>query len=306
MGTYKKIRGIIPPMVTPLLSNNELDIDGTERLIEHILAGGVNGIFILGTTGEAQSLSSKVKYEFVELVCDRVKGRVPVLVGITDTSFDESVRLSEFAAEKGAAGVVAAPPFYFPVSQIELIDYYNALASAVPLPLYLYNMPTHVKSFLEIKTVLALSCHPNSVGLKDSSANMTYFRSLVYNLKNKPDFALYVGPEELTGECVLIGADGGINGGANLFPELYVSVFKAADAADVNKVRELQDRIMEVSTLLYTIGKYGSSYLKGVKCALSVLGICSGYLAWPFREFEPSERVLVRKALMRLGCTDIN
>ncbi len=298
----KKIQGIIPPMITPLKGNDELDREGAVRLIEHMLKGGVPALFILGTTGEAQSLTYRLRYEFVELVCKQVAGRVPVLVGVTDTSLDESVKLAEAAARCGAAGVVAAAPYYFAPSQQEMIEYFTALADALPLPLYLYNMPSHVKVFLEAATVKKLAEHPNIVGLKDSSANMNYFETLLYHLGGRDDFALYVGPEELTGECVLMGADGGVNGGANMFPELYVAMYEAAKAGDVVRVRELQRRIMQISVSIYTVGKYGSSYLKGVKCALSLLGICDDYISWPYRHFRAEERAKIREALEALGC----
>lgn len=299
----EKIKGIIPPMITPLKGNDELDREGAVRLVEHMIKGGVHALFLLGTTGEAQNLTYKLRYEFVELVLKQVAGRVPVLVGVTDTSLDESVRLAEHAKACGAVGVVAAAPYYFAPSQQELIEYYTALADALCLPLYLYNMPSHVKVFLEAKTVAVLANHPNIVGLKDSSANMTYFETLIYMLGDREDFSLYVGPEELTGECVLLGADGGVNGGANMFPELYVEMYNAAEAGDLAKVRELQRRIMQISTSIYTVGKYGSSYLKGVKCSLSLLGICNDYLSYPYRKFEAEERGKIRKALEALGCT---
>lgn len=295
------IKGIIPPMITPLKGDDELDLEGTSRLVEHMLAGGVHALFLLGTTGEAQSLTYRLRYEFVERVCRQVAGRVPVLVGVTDTALDESVRLAEHAAKCGAVGVVAAAPYYFAPSQQELIEYYTALADRLPLPLYLYNMPSHVKVFLEPATVKTLADHPNIVGLKDSSANMTYFETLIYHLGDRNDFALYVGPEELTGECVLMGADGGVNGGANLFPELYVAMYDAACKHDIVRVRELQHRIMQISTTIYTVGKYGSSYLKGVKCALSLLGICDDYLSYPYRKFRAEERSRIRQALEALG-----
>lgn len=298
-----KLQGIIPPMITPLKGPDELDREGTVRLTERLIAGGVHAIFLLGTTGEAQSLTYRLRYEFVELVCRQVAGRIPILVGITDTAFVESIRLAEHAAKNGAAGVVAAPPYYFAPSQQEMIEYYSALADVLPLPLYLYNMPSHVKVFLDPQTVKALASHPNIVGLKDSSANMTYFQTLLYNLRDEHDFTLYVGPEELTGECVLMGADGGVNGGANIFPELYVSMYNAAAAHDIIKVRELQRRIMQISTTVYTVGKYGSSYLKGVKCALSLLGVCDDYLSYPYRRFRSEERARVRQALEALGET---
>ncbi len=297
----QKLRGIIVPMITPLKSNDELDREGTIRLTEHIIAGGVHSIFLLGTTGEAQSLTYRLRYEFVELVCKQVNGRIPVLVGITDTSFDESVKFAWNAKEYGAIGVVAAPPYYFAPSQQEMIEYFSALADALPLPLYLYNMPSHVKVVIEPATVKALAQHPNIVGLKDSSANMNYFQNLIYHLGDRDDFSLYVGPEELTGESVLLGADGGVNGGGNMFPELYVEMFNAADNRDTENVRELQRHIMLISTSIYTVGKYGSSYLKGVKTALSLMGICEGYLAYPYRSFRTEERERIRQALVALG-----
>ena len=120
------LKGIIPPMITPLKGNDELDREGTVRLVEHIINGGVHALFLLGTTGEAQSLTYRLRYEFVELVCRQVNGRVPVLVGITDTCIDESIRLAEHAKANGAVGVVAAAPYYFAPSQQELIEYYTA------------------------------------------------------------------------------------------------------------------------------------------------------------------------------------
>lgn len=291
------IKGIIPPMITPLKSNDHLDCEGAVRLTEHMIAGGVHAIFLLGTTGEAQSLTYGVRYEFVELVCKQVAGRIPVLVGITDTCIDESIRLAEHAKKCGAAGVVAAAPYYFAPSQQEMIEYFSALADASPLPLYLYNMPSHVKVFLEPKTVKALAAHKNIVGLKDSSANMNYFETLLYELGGTENFALYVGPEELTGESVLMGGDGGINGGANMFPKLYVAMYEAAQKNDIARVRELQRAIMKISTTFYSVGKYGSSYLKGVKCALSILGLCDDYLAYPYRKFRQEERDKIQQAI---------
>ena len=98
-----------------------------------------------------------------------------------------------------------------------------------------------------------------------------------------------------------MGADGGVNGGANIFPELYVQMYYAACNRDVNTMRALQRKIMQISTSLYTVGKYGSSYLKGVKCSLSLMGICDDYMSYPYRRFRTEERARIRKALEALG-----
>ena len=149
----RKFKGVIPPIVTPLLDQEHLDEEGVERLVEHLLDGGVNGIFALGTTGEAPSLDGVLKRRMLERVCKAASGRVPVLAGITDTSFTESLRLAAHAAECGASALVLAPPYYFPAGQPELLDYIEHLVPRLPLPLMLYNMPAMTKLNFEPETV---------------------------------------------------------------------------------------------------------------------------------------------------------
>jgi len=283
-------KGIVPPMITPLKDENTLDVEGLERLINHILAGGVHGLFILGTTGESTSLSYEIRHELVRRTCAIVGDRVPVLVGITDTAAAESLRLADTAAKEGAAAVVAAPPYYFNLGQPELIEYYEYLLERLSLPLFLYNMPSHTKIIIEPDTVKTLSKYEGIVGLKDSSANNAYFNNVMNKMKDRPDFSLFVGPEEIMAETVLLGAHGGVNGGANMFPELYVKLFEAAEAGDVATVKALHSIVMEISSKLYSLGKFGSSYLKGIKAALSILGICSDYMASPLHRFRETER----------------
>src|SRR4051812_8767861 len=122
-----RFSGIIPPLVTPLCDRDRLDHGGLERLVEHVVGGGVSGVFILGTTGEAPSLGYRLRRELIERVCRLTAGRVPVLVGITDTAFVESVDLARSAADAGAAAVVLSTPYYFPVGQTELTAYVRNL-----------------------------------------------------------------------------------------------------------------------------------------------------------------------------------
>ena len=293
--------GIIPPLVTPLKDNETLDVESLENLIEHLITGGVHGLFILGTTGEEQSLSYEVRKKMIIESARINKGRLPLLVCITDTSIVESVKLAKLAAECGADGVVSAPPYYFATGQPELAQFYEELVPQLQLPVYLYNMPSHVKVSFAPDTVARIAKNPQVVGFKDSSANAVYFQSVMYKMQHRPDFAMLVGPEEITGECVLMGAHGGINGGANMFPELYVEMYNAAKAGNLQRVRELQQYIMQISTSIYTVGKHGSSYLKGLKCALSELGIIKDdFVASPFYKFDAPEREKIRQALAAL------
>jgi len=222
------------------------------------------------------------------------------LVGITDTSLSESLYLAGVAAECKADAVVAAPPYYFALGQPELFEYYQALSEKSPLPLYLYNMPSHTKVMIEPETVKKLSALPNIVGLKDSSANGVYFSKLLHLMKGNPDFALFVGPEEMMASVVLMGANGGVAGGANLYPRLFVDLYNAAAAKDLAQVAILQDKVMQVGDALYGIGRFGSSYIKGIKTALALKGVCSDCLAQPFNTFQKPEKQKVQTALVEL------
>lgn len=297
MNDSLKLQGIIPPMVTPLTDRDQLDFDGLERLIEHILAGGVHGLFILGTTGEAPSLSYRLRRELIDRTCDQVNGRVPVLVGITDTSFVESVNLARHAADAGADGLVLAPPYYFPSGQAELLEYLEHLVRKLPLPLTLYNLPSHTKLLFEPHTIRSVMDNPAIAGLKDSSGDMVYFHRLQTFMRKRSDFHLLVGPEELLGETVLLGGDGGVSGGANLFPYLYVSLYEAAAGGDRDRVEELQMVIMHISNTIYATGRFSSSIIKGLKCALSLEGICDDFMAEPFHRFRRAERDRTREHL---------
>ena len=297
----KPLRGIIPPLVTPLMDRDTLDTAGVERLIEHVLGGGVHGLFILGTTGEAPSLSYRLRYEFIGRVCEQVAGRVPVLVGITDTSFTESVNIAARAKDSGAQAVVLAPPYYFPAGQAELLEYLRHLTPELPLPLFLYNMPSYTKAVFEVETVRAATGIGGIAGIKDSSGDMAYFQQLHSLLKDCPDFSLLMGHEELLAEAILLGAHGSVCGGANLVPRLYVDLYDAACARDLPTVETLHKRVMRISASIYSVGRYESSYLKGLKCALSFMGICSDFLAEPFHRFRSAEREVIHRHLKELG-----
>lgn len=301
MSLTQPLRGIIPPLVTPLSGRDMLDVAGLEKLIEHLINGGVHGVFILGTTGEAPSLSYRLRRELIERTCALVKGRIPVLVGITDTAFVESVNLARFSEEKGVSAVVTAPPYYFPAAPPELQQYIEDLVAEMPLPLFLYNMPGLTKVSFDIELVRRALDMPGICGVKDSSCDMIYFHRLIEVAKQRPEWSILVGPEELTAEAVLLGGHGGINGGANLHPSLYVKMYEAAVAQDLPLTRQLHAEVMRLAGSIYTVGRHKSAIIKGIKCGLSLLGICEDQMAEPFQRFREAERGMIRERLAALG-----
>ncbi len=294
------LKGVVPPIITPLKDEYNLDEPGLEKLVEHIIGGGVHGLFLLGTTGEGPSLSMKLKYDMVEQSCKNIKGRVPVLVGITDTSFAESIRLAEHAAECGADAVVLAPPYYFPQGQPELLEYLEHLVPRLPLPLFLYNMPSMTKVDIEVGTLKKAAQIDGIVGFKDSSGNMVRYHEFVTAMRGNENFSLLMGPEELLGESVMFGGHGGVSGGANISPKLFVDMYNAATAGDVERMRKLQVAIYE-HRKLYACGRYSSGMIKGVKCALNLMGICSDFMAEPFHAFRAPEREKIAALLKELN-----
>jgi len=296
----RPLRGIVPPMITPLRDRDTLDVAGLEKVIEHILAGGVSGLFILGTTGEGPSLSYRLRREVIETTCRLVKGRVPVLVGITDTAFAESVQMARCAGDAGADAVVLAPPFYMPEGQPELREYLEHLLPELPLPLFLYNMPPLTKVSYELETVRWAMQQPRVIGMKDSSGNMGYFNALLELKRERADWTLLIGPEEMLAESLLLGGHGGVNGGANVYPKLYVALYAAAEGGDLTRVRELHSCVMQVSRRLYSVGRHPSSTVKGIKCAVSCLGLAGDFMAEPFHRFREHERKIIETALREL------
>jgi 2-dehydro-3-deoxy-D-pentonate aldolase len=288
--------GIIPPIVTPLVDRDRLDVDGLERLIEHLLAGGVHGLFVLGTTGEAPSLSYALRRELITRVSKLVRSRVPFQVGITDTSFVESVHLARHAFEHGASAVVLSTPFYFPAGQTELRSYVQSLVGELPLPLILYNMPSLTKVWFEPSTLEQLASLDSIIGLKDSSGDLAYLEQAIQIKSLRPDWSVMIGPEALLPQAMALGADGGVAGGANILPRLFVECYESCVANDRPRIAQL-DATIEALQAIYTIGKYASRFIKATKCSLSLMEICDDFMAEPFHRFRTPERQRVYEAL---------
>ena len=283
-------------MVTPLNADGGLDVKGLEKLIEHLINGGVHGIFLLGTNGEAPSLSYALRKELITKACKYIRGRVPVLVGITDTSFSGSLDIAAHSKEAGADAVVVAPPYYLPISQEEMVDYLERLIPQLSLPVMMYNMPSCTKLHLSLETVKKAK-ELGAIGIKDSSGDMSYFYSLIDAFKETPEFSIIVGTELFLPETILYGGHGAVAGGANFLPELFVDLYNASVANNLEVIKILRNKVDFVNRTIYCVGKNASRITKGIKCALSVMDICEDHMALPLRKFENRERQKVKEIL---------
>jgi 4-hydroxy-tetrahydrodipicolinate synthase len=295
----RPLRGIIVPLVTPLLGRDEIDVPGLERVVDHTLYGGVHGYFLLGTTGEATALCGRLRREAVTRVCRRVAGRVPILVNVSDTSVVESLRLADDAMRAGADAIVVTTPYYLPLEAKELTGYVRAISRDSALPVFLYNMPELTKMWFTTDVLSQLLDLENVVGLKDSSGDSDYFQATLKLMSHRPDWSLLLGSESMMADAVRQGAHGSVAGGANVWPQLLVSLYEAA-LVDDDRVPALQQQLLEMSEI-YRYGKFASGTIRGIKCALSLMSICSERMADPYLPATDPQREAIASVLRSLG-----
>lgn len=296
------IHGIVTPMVTPLIDSNTIDTEHLHKLIDHLIAGGVSGIFLMGTTGEGASMPPAMQRSLVAEATAYVDGRVPVLVHVADTCLARSIELARYAADCGASYLVAALPYYFGLTQAEIERYYTMLADAAPLPLFLYNIPAQTKLMMAVDTVHRLAAHPNIIGIKDSSGNGTYYNTLLAEVKaDYPDFTVMVGPDEMLASTMAVGGDGGVNSGSNLFPELYTALYSACRAGERERILDLQALVMKVSTLIYSVDPSPVSFMKGLKAAMSSRGLIANVVAAPLTPVSDADYARIADNTARIA-----
>ena len=276
----KKYHGILVPAITPLASPDTVDLSSVKPFFDYMISGGVHGIFILGSTGEGPALSTAEQKKLILESVKVIDSRVPLLVGISGASGVASIELGKFALAAGADAVVAAPPCYVPAeTEEELFNYYKVLSELFSGKLFVYNMPALTKVAISPDLALKLLALPGVIGYKDSSGKPD---DLLYILRNgkKLGKVIFVGPEHLTMQAMLAGADGGVNGGANLLPELFSGLVAAIDKGDTEKMNGLQKKIEDFQPE-YGTPCTSAGVIRALKYGLSRKGLIKNIMAFP-------------------------
>ena len=281
--SYPPLFGIIPPLVTPLTAQLSFDRHALERIIEHVIAGGVNGIFLLGSTGEGPALTDGIRKQVVQEGVKSVSGRVPLFINISAASFLETKAMLAFAAGEGVDYVVLSPPFYYEMNQQELLHYYISVADHSPLPLLVYNAPQYTKTVIDPELIGAFVKHQNIIGIKDSSGSFSYIQDLL-QARGEKHFPILIGPEMLLGESILLGCEGGVCGGANLYPALYVNYCRALVSNNEDDMERFAKVIRKIQTKLYDVADSPMGIVIGLKYLLAFRGLCSEQMAIPVYE----------------------
>ena len=300
-----QIRGVIPPVVIPDTPDHELDVPSFERLINRMIDAGVDGLFFLGSSGEVVFSTDERREQIIKEAVRIVDHRVPVLVGIIDTETERVLAQGKKAQALGADALVATCPFYALQGMAEVEEHFRILHEELDLPIFAYDIPVCVHTKLPWKLLAKLGAEGVLAGVKDSSGDDVSFRYLVQaNEKNGHPLTLLTGHEIVVDGAYLGGADGSVPGLANVIPVPYVEQWKAAEAGDWVRVKELQDQINEVSHIFdVTSGVQG--YAGGVgafKCALNLMGVFdSSQMPRPVKPLEGANREAIRKVLVDTG-----
>lgn len=296
MATVKDIKGIIPPILTPMNNDAEQTVNHEElrRQVERLLSGGVHGLFPFGTNGEGYILSMKEKEEVLETVIDQVHGRVPVYAGTGCISTADTIRMSKRAEELGADVLSIITPSFAVASQKELYDHYVAVAKAVNIPIILYNIPPRTGNRLLPETVQAL-CRDVDVivGAKDSSGDVENLKAYIRLTKElaKPT-AILAGNDGAILTGLKEGGAGAVAGRANIWPATIAGIYNSFVAGDLESAQKAQNAI----AVLQGVFKFGNPNTV-IKKAVAELGYPVGECRRPFNYLCEEGVQALRKVL---------
>jgi 4-hydroxy-tetrahydrodipicolinate synthase len=291
-----KMDGIIVPLITPLKPDESLDEPGLERLVNHVIAGGVSGIFVLGSSGEGPALPFETQEHLVRAVSALAKGKAPVLVGAFGVGTRQTLDTSARLMRCGGDYVVLVAPYYFSQTQTEIISHISAVAKRATAPVVVYNIPQTVKTVLEPETVARLAEVPEIVAIKDSLGDMTRFQRVLAIKATRPDFGVYQGAEGVIALSIARGADGGVLGLSNVAPRLCSDLYAAAHSGDLRRAWALQEQLM----ILWKLHTHGQ-WLPCLKAAASVLGLCARTAVAPFEPLPDAAVAAIRHDMELAG-----
>ena len=292
-----RFEGIFSPTITPLDEKERVDELGFVNQLNRLIDNGIHGIYLLGTSGEFTTLTNTERERAMDIATKAVGGRVPIICGVMDTSTQRVIQNIETATQFGVDAVAATPGYYYPsTDDADLIQFYRAVAGSTELPVFIYNIPSTVKTAIKPQVVaeLADACD-NIIGIKDSSGDWTNCLNLLALLGDRTDFAVMLGSHTAIGAAVLFGADGGVISISNVAPKESVALYNAAKARDIGEVHRLQKLLLQLSKM-YTYGQGVS----GMKACLEILGVCNAYTTGPLLPISDAAKAELRELLTAL------
>lgn len=296
MNTGLKYGGVVVPMITPVTEDGRLDEPAVDRLVDFLVAGGVDGIFVMGTTGEGTAIPRAYRRRLVERTAARVNGNAKVFAGIGD-AHPEEIRAGNDYLSAGVHAVVSRPPVAIPAG--EMLSWFRALLDGLDGPLLLYNMPMTTKISIPLDVVESLAGHPRLAGIKDSENNPRRLEELLGRFGGKRDFSVFVGVGALMESGLRLGADGIVPSVGNLIPDVCRKLCAAARNRDWSGAGASYSRMSTVAAL-YQNGRTLNESLSVLKGALHLRGLCAPHVLPPLKPLTESQLEKLRNEMERL------
>jgi len=290
-----KIHGIIPPVATPMRDNEDLDLPRLKWFLDHLIANGVHGVFVLGTNSEFYALDEREKQEVIATAVAHVNKRVPVYAGTGAETTREAVRLTRMAEREGVDGISVITPYFVSPSQQEIFDHYRRIAEHTRLPVILYNNPGTCGGVkIDVETVARLAEIPNVLGVKDSSGDLQNTNEFIRVVPDR--FSVMMGRDTLIFPALMFGARGAVPATGNIAPALLAEIYNAFQRGDLAASKAAQLRLNPLRLAL-TLGTAPG----GVKAALQVLGLSIGPCRSPVSGLPADRLPKMRAALEAAG-----
>lgn len=279
-----ELKGIYPAMPTPFTKEGKVDENMLRKLVDFCINGGLDGLFVLSSTGEAVYMSYETKCRCMDIVVEQAAGRVPVVPGVAAGDAHECILLAEHAAELGCQAVVVTPPFFFNPSPGSVQLWEESIIKNSPLPVVLYSIPSCATP-LTYDNVQSLSAFPNVIGMKDSSGSMVDFMNFKARMPSDRHMSLFTGREEILFPCLCVGADGCMTATSAVLPEAMVAIYKAFKAGDLDKGLKLQMAVNKAVSLMAAL-----PFPEGYRMGMEVRGLPMGPGMIPLSRAEQTQR----------------
>ncbi|WP_433063221.1 dihydrodipicolinate synthase family protein [Dactylosporangium sp. CS-033363] len=307
--TDPDLRGVVPPVCTPLTPELEVDVPSLERLIDFLVTGGADGLFFLGSTSEVAFLPDGHRRQVLEVAVARVAGQIPVLAGVIDMTTLRVLDHAAAARKAGVDGIVVTAPFYTRTHPAEIERHFRGVAAGCDLPVYAYDLPVSVHSKLDGDLLLRLAADGVIRGVKDSSGDDGGLRRLALAKRERADlagFSVLTGAELTVDTALRMGVDGVVPGLGNVDPHGFAALYRLCRAGDWDAAAAEQERLIRLFDIVRAgdparMGP-GSSALGAFKAALHLRGIIAcPVTAPPQIPLAPDEVERVRAGLAAAG-----
>lgn len=298
-------RGIIPPLITPLTPDGDVDVASLRRLTRYVVDGGVDGLWVLGATGQFHTLTERQRDIVTDTVIQEVNGKVQVLIGCIDSSPARCIERAKLAKASGADAIFATTPIYDKVTQVEVFAHFRRIHECVDIPMLAYDASYATQTPMEISTVVELAEEGTLVGIKDS-ADFADFPHLLAQLRHLSEFSVLTGHTCLADAAFFIGAAGCVPTLGNLIPSTYAKIQASAKRGDWAAARKSQDEAVSLHNVQRCWEPASISIVAKslglCKTVLKALGVieCSNP-GHPYPSPTPEQEERVRVELQRLG-----